>query len=392
MSHPKQTCRSIPLLSFCLASCLTILAGCSSSVDQSETAESEDVAPEGMAWIPAGTFRMGNRFGAPDKNPKHLDVIPEHRDAMDEHLVELSGFWMDKTEVTNRQFKAFVDATGYVTTAEKDIDLEKMFAQSGRTDGPPKKTRKACSICFNSKFDPKKVDKHAPNWIYNSGIWAPITGANWRQPEGPESSIETRMDYPVVHVSYFDAVAYCQWAGKQLPTESQWEYAARGGLASKKYPWGDDLKPDGKWQANIWQGEFPYKNTKEDGFEFAAPVGSFKPNGYGLYDMAGNVWEWCADWYRPDAYLFSAKKNPTGPEKSFDPGEPNIPKRVQRSGSFMCSDNYCIGYSVAARMKGDPETGTFHCGFRCVVNADKLAAYRNAPAREWERKHATSGG
>jgi len=349
--------------------------------------EAPGETPRDMVWIPGGTFTMGNRRGAPDKNPEHLDVIPEHRDAMLEHKVALDGFWMDTTEVTNRQFKAFVEVTGYVTTAEKNID-------PGTLPGPVTKTEllnkegkiKACSICFNPEFDPKKVDKRAPGWVYRSGIWGPVVGANWRQPEGPGSSIEDRMDHPVVHVSYEDAIAYCKWAGKQLPTEAQWEYAARGGLERKNYPWGNELTPGGQWMANIWQGEFPYENKEEDGFRFAAPVASFPANGYGLHDMAGNVWEWCADWYRPDYYKDSPHRNPQGPDSGFDPNEPHIPKRIQRGGSFMCSDNYCIGYSTAARMRGDPETGSFHCGFRCVVNAGKLEEYRNAPARQWERQ------
>lgn len=349
--------------------------------------------PPGMVWIPGGRFIMGNRYGAPDKNPKHLDVIPEHRDAMHEHPVELDGFWMDKTEVTNRQFKAFVDATGYVTTSEKDIDPRDLANQVPDPRLLPRGKIKACSICFNPAFDPKKVDKHAPNWVYASGIWKPVTGANWRHPTGPGSTIEDKMDHPVVHVSYEDALAYCKWAGKQLPTEAQWEYAARGGLRGKKYPWGDELTPGGKWMANIWQGEFPYNNTEADGYRFSAPVGKFPPNGYGLYDMAGNVWEWCADWYRPDYYEHSPLRNPKGPAESFDPNEPHIPKRVQRGGSFMCSDNYCIGYSVAARMKGDPQTGLFHTGFRCVLNADRLEEYRRAPARKYEaaRRKGNSG-
>lgn len=338
--------------------------------------------PEGMVWIPGGAFTMGDRHGAPNKHPDFLETIPEHRDAMFEHKVELDGFWMEKTEVTNRQFKAFVDATGYVTTAEKDVKPEDLA-------GPPvdPEKLKACSICYNPNFDPSKVDKSRqsdPRWIYESKIWAAVQGANWKRPEGPESSIDDRMDHPVVHVSWEDAEAYCKWAGKQLPTEAQWEYAARGGLRGKSYPWGNQLTPDGKWMANIWQGEFPLENLEEDGYRFSAPVGSFPSNEFGLYDMSGNVWEWCADWYQPDYYTVSPVRNPTGPETSVDPLEPEIPKRVQRGGSFMCSDNYCIGYSTAARMKGDVKTGAFHTGFRCVVNADRLDEYHNAPARNVE--------
>ncbi|GAB4142693.1 MAG: formylglycine-generating enzyme family protein [Planctomycetaceae bacterium] len=338
--------------------------------------------PEGMAWIPGGTFVMGNRHGAPDKNPEHLDVIPEHLDSMHEHLVTLDPFFMDTTEVTNRQFKAFVDATGYVTVAEKDINPEELKAPMVDITKIPKDKLKACSLCFNKNFNPANVDKKNPNWPYTSGIWKLTKGANWREPEGPGSSIKDRMDYPVVHIAWKDAAAYAKWAGKELPTEAQWEFAARGGLKGKNYPWGNERKPGGRWAHNIWQGEFPFKNTEEDGFRFAAPVKSFPPNGYGLYDMSGNVWEWCADWYHYDYYRHSPQRNPPGPVASLDPLEPHIKKKVQRGGSFMCSDNYCIGYSVSARMKGDIMTGSFHCGFRCVVNVNKLDEYYNAPARK----------
>jgi formylglycine-generating enzyme required for sulfatase activity len=347
--------------------------------------------PPGMVWVPGGKFAMGDAGGAPDKHPDYRSVIPEHNDATVEHDVVLDGYWMDKTEVTNRQFQAFVDATDYVTTAEKDIDVRKYYAQAGQTLPKGKSPiRKACSVCFNRNLDPSKVDKSKqlhPAWIYASGIWEPVDGANWKHPEGKGSSIKDRMDHPVVHVSYDDALAYCQWAGKQLPTEAQWEYAARGGLKRKPYPWGDDLKPGGQWYANIWQGTFPTENKVEDGYKFTAPVGKFPANGFGLHDMAGNVWEWCGDWYAPDYYTRSPRRNPSGPKEGYDPNEPTIPKRVQRGGSFMCSDNYCIGYSVAARMKGEPEAASFHLGFRCVVPHDKLDVYLKAPAREWERKH-----
>jgi len=348
--------------------------------------------PAGIVWVPGGKFTMGDAGGAPDKHPEYRSIIPEHRDATLEHEVVLDGFWMDKTEVTNRQFKAFVDATGYVTTAEKDIDVRAMYAKLGEPLPKGKRAKRRCSFCYNRQLDPTKVDKSNqlnPGWIYDSKIWVYVDDANWKQPEGPGSSIKDRMDHPVVHVSYDDALAYCEWVGKRLPTEAQWEYAARGGLEKHNYPWGNDLKPGGKWYANIWQGKFPIENKAEDGYKFTAPAGKFPANGYGLHDMAGNVWEWCADWYRPDYYAHSPRRNPAGPERSFDPGEqdPSLPKRVQRGGSFMCSDNYCIGYSVAARMKGEPEAGSFHLGFRCVVPHDKLDAYLNAPAREWERKH-----
>ncbi len=347
--------------------------------------EAHRPAPEGMVWIPGGVFVMGDRHGAPDKNPEHLDEIPEHQDALYEHAVALDGFYVDAHEVTNREFAAFVEATGYETKAERGFTADDFAGQADpRRLGPD--AFDPGSLCYNSGFDPSKVDKSDPRWPVTSGIWKVQKGANWREPDGPGSSIDGRMDHPVVHVSWEDAQAYCEWAGKQLPTEAQWEYAARGGLKQQPYPWGSDFKPDGEWPHNIWQGDFPFENAYEaedggDGFRKSSPVGTFAPNGYGLYDMTGNVWEWVGDWYRPEAYVYAARKNPTGPKSSFDPQEPNVPKRVQRGGSFMCSDTYCIGYSVATRMKGEPNTGSFHCGFRCVVNPDRLDEFSAAPAR-----------
>ncbi|MGH2543773.1 MAG: formylglycine-generating enzyme family protein, partial [Ardenticatenaceae bacterium] len=208
----------------------------------------------------------------------------------------------------------------------------------------------------------------------------------WRRPYGPRSSLAGLDDHPVVHVAYQDVEAYAAWAGKALPTEAEWEYAARGGLEGQAYPWGDEPRPGGRWPHNIWQGgNFPFKNSGADGHLTTAPVGSYRANGYGLHDVTGNVWEWTADWYRPDYYLRSPKRNPQGPKSSYDPIQEHIPKRVLRGGSFMCSDTYCIGYSVASRMKGDPMSPAFHTGFRCVVSADMLDEYRNAPAQKKKR-------
>jgi formylglycine-generating enzyme required for sulfatase activity len=207
--------------------------------------------------------------------------------------------------------------------------------------------------------------------------WDPKVGASWKHPDGPGSNIKGRENFPVVHICYHDAVAYCRWAKKRLPTEAEWEFAGRGGLDRKLYPWGDELKVDGKWMANAWQGEFPYTNTKEDGFDGAAPVASFPPNAYGLYDMSGNVWEWCADWYRKDHYIqrcrdvdpHTAIRNPTGPDSGFDLEEPGLPKRVQRGGSFLCAENFCTRYVIGTRGKGEITSAQNHCGFRCVKDA-----------------------
>jgi len=203
--------------------------------------------------------------------------------------------------------------------------------------------------------------------------WAYVPGTSWRHPEGPGSSIASRDNFPVVHIAYEDAAAYATWAGKDLPTEAQWEFAARGGLSGNAYVWGHELNPGGKWMANIFEGRFPSENTQADGFAGAAPVASFPANGYGLHDVAGNVWEWCRDWYAPNGYAKDAAsngvvRNPAGPAQgeSFDPGEPGVPKRVQRGGSFLCTDQYCTRYMVGTRGKGAPDTGSNHAGFRTI--------------------------
>jgi formylglycine-generating enzyme required for sulfatase activity len=196
--------------------------------------------------------------------------------------------------------------------------------------------------------------------------WSYVRGANWKHPEGPDSNLRDRKNHPVVHISWDDAVAYAKWAGKRLPTEAEWEYAARGGLDQKVYVWGDELTPGGKWRANIWQGKFPIQNSLADGYRTTAPVGTYEPNGYGLRDMSGNVWEWCSDWYRDDYYEHSPRKNPKGPDSSFDPTEPRVAKRSKRGGSFLCSDTYCQAYQPGARGRGDPNSSSAHCGFRCV--------------------------
>ncbi len=295
-------------------------------------------APEGMKWIPGGTFAMGSKTGPDDGRPIHE--------------VTLDGFWMDETEVTNRQFQKFVDATGYVTVAERKPDPKDF-------PGAPPELLVPGAIVFTPPNHKVALDNAMQWWR-----WQP--GASWRHPSGPESSISDRMDHPVVQIAWEDALAYAKWAGKRLPTEAEWEFAARGGLKEQIYTWGGEKHPKDKWMANVWSGEFPVKNTKADGFFDSAPVKSFPPNNYGLYDMSGNVWEWVADWYRPDYYAKSPAKNPPGPSSSFDPDEPNMPKRVLRGGSFLCSDEYCIGYQPGIRSKSSPDTGLQHTGFRCA--------------------------
>lgn len=302
---------------------------------------------EGMTWIPGGEFSMG----AED---------PEMRDARPFHRVALDGFWMDLTEVTNEEFTRFVKATGYVTVAERPVDPKDF------PDAPPENLVSG-SVVFIPPNTAVPLNNHFAWWQY-------IHGANWHHPEGPGSDLKGKEKYPVVHVAFEDAAAYAKWAGKRLPTEAEFEFAARGGLDRKRFVWGDEFKPGGKFQANSYQGHFPDKNTGEDGFIGSAPVGRFTPNGFGLFDMAGNVWEWTSDWYRADYYqtLASTRRvthNPQGPADSFDPSEPGVAKRVHKGGSFLCTDEYCARYMPGGRGKGEPDTGTNHVGFRCARSA-----------------------
>ena len=310
-------------------------------------------APEGMVWIPGGEFSMGastNGHGTDEMPMASNDAGPVHR-------VRVGGFWMDTTAVTNEQFEKFAKATGYVTIAERTPTKEEFPTA-------PAENLVAGSVVFAPTDHEVALTDHYQWWSY-------VKGANWRHPIGPQSDIKGKENYPVVQIAYPDAEAYAKWAGKRLPTEAEFEFAARGGLSGKTYVWGDEFRPGGKWMANTWQGKFPVKDAVEDGYAGIAPVKSFPPNGYGLYDMAGNVWEWCSDWYRPDYYKTLTDKggvasNPKGPESPFDPAEPNEKKRVHRGGSFLCNDQYCSRYIVGTRGKGEVNTGTNHLGFRCV--------------------------
>jgi formylglycine-generating enzyme required for sulfatase activity len=317
-------------------------------------------APDGMVWVPGGEFWMGGPVDvleSDDPLAMFKANVGYGEECYPIHKIYVDGFWIDRCEVTNEQFAQFVAATKYVTVAEETPTLRE-FPDARPEDLKP------FSLLFK---------KLGPNDEYDLrrhlGWWEMRYGACWKHPEGPGSSIKGREKHPVVHVCWTDAVAYGRWAGKRLPTEAEWEFAARGGLDRKKYPWGDELKPDGKCMANYWQGTFPVENTREDGFEGTAPVGSFPPNGYGLYDMAGNVWEWCADYYDAHYYAASGKRNPKGPFVEFDPAEPDKVKRVQRGGSFLCAENYCQRYLVGSRGKGEIRSATNHVGFRCVMDA-----------------------
>ncbi|MDX2091479.1 MAG: formylglycine-generating enzyme family protein [Kofleriaceae bacterium] len=302
----------------------------------------------GMARVPRGTFMMGSDKHYPEEAPAHE--------------VTVDAFWMDVHTVTNAEFARFVEATGYVTLAEKPAD-------PAMYPGAKPEMLAPSSVVFHRPQGPVDMG-NAYNW------WAYVQGANWRQPRGPLTSIEGLERHPVVHVAYEDALAYATWVGKELPTEAEWEHAARGGIEGAEYVWGKDFAPDGKQMANTWQGKFPYQNLLEDGFEWTSPVGSFAPNGYGLFDMAGNVWEWTTDFYQEHGKISKAccgLENPRGGtvEGSYDPRAPDIkiPRRVMKGGSYLCAPNYCHRYRPAARMAQPIDTSTCHLGFRCIVRA-----------------------
>jgi sulfatase modifying factor 1 len=301
---------------------------------------------ENMVWIPGGTFLMGSDRHYPEEAPAHE--------------VTVAGFWMDRHTVTNEEFRKFVEATKHVTSAERAPKAEDY-------PGAKPELLVPASVVFNK---PKqRVDlRDCYNW------WIYVPGANWRHPEGPASSLKGKAKHPVVHVAYEDVEAYAKWIGKELPTEAEWEFAARGGLAGAEFVWGDEFTPGGRHMANTWQGEFPWQNLKADRFEGTAPVESFPPNGYGLYDMAGNVWQWTTDWYQEHKEFpqsCCATFNPKGgeQEKSYDPNVPDIkiPRKVMKGGSHLCAPNYCRRYRPAARMAQPIDTSTCHLGFRCIV-------------------------
>jgi formylglycine-generating enzyme len=303
-------------------------------------------APDpGMVWVSGGTFVMGSDDHYPEEAPAHR--------------VTVGGFWIDRHAVTNKEFARFVRKTGYVTLAERVPRAE---------DYPG--ADPAMLVAGSSVFVPpgRPVDLRDPyNW------WTWIPGADWRHPQGPDGSIRNKPDHPVVHVAWDDVEAYAQWAGKQVPTEAEWEFAARGGLDGAEYAWGDEMNPGGQWMANTWQGAFPNQNTREDGYEGTAPVGRYPPNGFGLLDMIGNVWEWTTDWYEQHSVTSRAcctADNPGGGDRgaSIDPSDRSgTPRRVMKGGSHLCAPNYCLRYRPAARMAQTVDTSTSHLSFRLIV-------------------------
>lgn len=324
------------------------------SCKNSDPKKDKLVSKEGMVFIPGGNFDMGG-----DNEEARSDEFPKHQ-------VTVSSFWMDIAEVTNSQFKKFVDATGYTTTAERKIDWDEISIML-----PPDTPKPHDSLLSPASLVFKEVS--TSNLNDYSKWWSLVKGANWKQPFGPGSDIIGKENFPVVHVSWEDANAYCEWSGKRLPTEAEFEFASRAGKINSVYTWGDEKVDNGVLKANTWDGEFPKKNTIKDKFYYAAPVKSFKPNNYGLYDLAGNVWEWCSDWYHANYYSMLPKQgsvDPTGPDSSYDPVEPFSEKKVIRGGSFLCNDSYCSGYRNAARMKTTPDSSSLHTGFRTVVSAD----------------------
>lgn len=318
-------------------------------------------APVGMVWIPGGELKQG-------AVPQDKMAMQHEKPAID---VLVDGFFMDITEVTNAQFKKFVAETGYITTAERAIDWEELKKQVPEgTEKPHDSVLQPGALTF------KKTKTSVPNLYDFSQWWHWTIGADWKHPNGPDSSIEGKDDYPVVQISFEDALAYCEWAGRRLPTEAEWELAARAGKKGTTYFWGDDISVL-QQMANTWEGEFPVTNTKTDGFELRAPVKSYPPNDYGLYDMAGNVWEWTSDWYNTNYYkevntTGEVQKNPQGATNPFTPNNPYAKEKVIKGGSFLCSASYCASYRVSARMGSSMDSSLEHTGFRTVASADML--------------------
>ena len=339
---------------YLLLCCVLLSTTCKENKPQPSTIP-PNPAP-GMKYIPGGTFVMGGRGE---------QALPRE---FPHHPVQVDAFYMDSTEVTNRQFAVFVKETGYQTIAERPIDWKVISKQlPPGTPKPHDSILRPGSMVFNPEENRATYDHHFQWWTWN-------IGANWRQPNGPGTSIEDKDNHPVVHIALADAQAYAEWAGKRLPTEAEWEWAARGGLRNSIYPWGNTDVNRKPYQCNFWQGSFPSENNGEDGFLNTAPVGEFAPNDYKLYDMAGNVWEITSDWYDP-AYFARLPQdtpsiNPAGPDRSNNPNAPYGTFTVIKGGSFLCNDSYCSSYRISARMPLEEDAAMNHVGFRCVRDVD----------------------
>ncbi len=329
---------------------LAFILGCSASNNEQKNPDTS------MVYIPSGTFKMGGKSDQADK-----DEFPIRS-------VKISPFYLDETEVTNKNFAKFVKATNYKTVAERAIDWGEMKKQLPQgTPKPPDSVLQPGSLVFKATPNQVNLSDYAQWWEWK-------IGADWKHPEGPNSDIEDRMNHPVVHIANEDARAYAEWVGKRLPTEAEWEWASMGGVDNAKYPWGNETIEKAYNKANFWQGLFPYKNLELDKYYGTAPVKSFPPNGYGLYDMAGNVWEICQDKYHAAAYQLTNNElevlDPLGPDKSYDPREPYLEKYVTRGGSFLCNESYCSGYRSSRRMSVDKDSGLSHTGFRCAKDVE----------------------
>ena len=348
-----------------LLSCIALfILSCNSKTENVQTdIIQEDKAPalgtdrsDNMVWIEGGEFIMGT-----DED----EAYPAEKPAVKR---KVDGFWMDKTEVTNEQYKEFVDATGYQTLAEKTPDWEDIKKQlPPDTQKPDDLVLSPGSLVFIPPSNPVPTHDISQWWFW-------VNGANWKHPEGPESNLEGRWNHPVTHIAYEDAVAYAEWAGKRLPTEAEWEFAAKAGKSGQRYAWGNELNPNGQFMANTFQGIFPHGNEAKDGFMGTSPVGSFPPNGFGLYDMIGNAWEITDDWFDAIKYERIAGNAPlldSGMNQCYNPNNPYAQERVIKGGSFLCADNYCVNYRPAARQGHAYDSGSSNVGFRCVKDADK---------------------
>ncbi len=338
--------------------CLSLFSNACQKTNSTKTEDNTNSPkdrPTGMIWISGGEFTMGCN----EENCAEVSMTP--------HRVKVDGFWMDETEVTNAQFKKFVEETKYITVAERPIDWEEMKKQlPAGAPKPPDENLLPGSLVFTPPSGVVALNDYTQWWSW-------VTHADWRHPQGPNSSIEGKDNHPVVQIAFEDAQAFANWAGKSLPTEAQYEFASRGGLEGKLFSWGEELNPQGKYLANYFQGAFPNNNTAEDGFEGSSPVKSFPPNGYGLFDIVGNVWELCSDWYGVEPKSAIAVTiplvNPKGPASSQDPTDPFAIKHVSKGGSFLCSIQYCSNYKPSGRQGSAYDTGMNHTGFRCVKAA-----------------------